>query len=303
MPARANSTSAGPNPRCRNAAPPPALRRSDPEVSAGGGGSSANTCVKRLSRARSGSSAAYSHSTGPAAARARSKASAAAPRRQAHPRLAPEALRPQVALHQRRPARHVRTQDEQRLAGRHEVAEHAQRRPRRGDRQPYARSPFRAHRGPRLRRTRRRPRPRPTTRHRRSAHGSRGAPHHAASECSERTTSRGSTAPAPLVGLQSRGRGHGGPAASRSTGGRRGADAEADRTRASSTRRDGEAHVAALAHRAHVGHPCGRDEHVHAGVAHAERAQAPQLLGQLEAQRVAGDDRVDTLHLHEVLGR
>ena len=115
MPARANSTSAAPQPRCRNAA---ALARrcgaAIPRCSASGGGSSANTCVKRSAGPAPRSSARYSHSTGAAAARARSKASAAATRRQAHPRRAPEARRAEVALEQRRAPRHVGAQDEQR---------------------------------------------------------------------------------------------------------------------------------------------------------------------------------------------
>jgi hypothetical protein len=66
---------------------------------------------------------------------------------------------------------------------------------------------------------------------------------------------------------------------------------------------DAEAQVAPLlAHRARIGEAGGRHEQRDRRVADAERREALELLGQLEAELVARHDRVDALDRHQVLG-
>ena len=59
--------------------------------------------------------------------------------------------------------------------------------------------------------------------------------------------------------------------------------------------------MAALPHRPRVVEQRGGDEQGDGRVAHAERLEALELLGQLEAERVAGRDGVDPLAGDEVL--
>ena len=78
--------------------------------------------------------------------------------------------------------------------------------------------------------------------------------------------------------------------------GRQGAaGAELDAARAGSAGGEGERDVAALPHRARVVEQGGGDEQGDGGVAHAEGLEALELLGELEAERVAGGDGVDAL--------
>ena len=65
---------------------------------------------------------------------------------------------------------------------------------------------------------------------------------------------------------------------------------------------EAEAGVLALPHRPHVADPGRGDQQPHARVAHPERRQLPQLLGQLEAEADAADHRVDPLGPPQVLG-
>ena len=60
--------------------------------------------------------------------------------------------------------------------------------------------------------------------------------------------------------------------------------------------------LALLPHRPHVTHARRRDEQPHAGVAHPERRQPAELLGEIEAEVGAADHRVDPLRSHQVLG-
>ena len=150
-PARANSTSAGPKPRCRKRA---SLAGAAAQRSRGLGQRRwvEREHVREAAQQGPGPGRVRRTRTAPAQRRRACPLEGipAAPRRQAHPWLAAEALRPQVTLDQRCTARHVRTQDEQRLAGRHEVAEHAH-----GSLTAAidngALGALRAHRGPRLR--------------------------------------------------------------------------------------------------------------------------------------------------------
>ena len=80
--------------------------------------------------------------------------------------------------------------------------------------------------------------------------------------------------------------------------------AERDGAGAGGARGDGEAHVlVALPHRARVAAAGGGHEQRHAGVADPERREALQLLGERQADLVAGDDGVDAPRRDEVLGR
>ena len=65
---------------------------------------------------------------------------------------------------------------------------------------------------------------------------------------------------------------------------------------------EAEAGVLALPHRPHVADPGRGDHQPHARVAHPERGQLPQLLGQLEPEPDAADHRVDPLGPAQVLG-
>ena len=79
--------------------------------------------------------------------------------------------------------------------------------------------------------------------------------------------------------------------------------AEGDRPRPRAARVHREAHVLAFAHRPGIAERRVLDHQRHAGIAAAERRQRLQLLGQLHAQLVAADDRVDVLDGREVAGR
>ena len=61
--------------------------------------------------------------------------------------------------------------------------------------------------------------------------------------------------------------------------------------------------MAALPHRAHVVEPCARYEQSRRRVGHPARLKRLQLLGQIEAELMAGDDRVGALDGHELIGR
>ena len=93
-----------PQPRCRNAASlAGAATQRIAEVSASGGGSSANTCVKRSAAPGRASSARVVARAPAQRAVARALDGVpAAPRRQAHPRPRPKRSRRQLALEQRR---------------------------------------------------------------------------------------------------------------------------------------------------------------------------------------------------------
>ncbi len=79
--------------------------------------------------------------------------------------------------------------------------------------------------------------------------------------------------------------------------------AEGDADRAVGAAVEAEARVLALLpHRPHVADPGRRHHQPHAGIAHPERRQLLQLLGQLEAEADAADDRVDPLRAQQVLG-
>ena len=69
--------------------------------------------------------------------------------------------------------------------------------------------------------------------------------------------------------------------------------AERDRTRPDPARADGEARVAPLPHRSHVGELCPGDQQARRRVPHPARLEPLELLGQVESERVARDDRVD----------
>src|SRR3954462_1144130 len=79
------------------------------------------------------------------------------------------------------------------------------------------------------------------------------------------------------------------------------AGAELDAAGAGSAGGEGERDVAALPHRARVVEQGGGDEQGDGRVAHAERLEALELLGELEAEGVAGGDGVDPLAGDEVL--
>ena len=59
--------------------------------------------------------------------------------------------------------------------------------------------------------------------------------------------------------------------------------------------------LALLPHRPHVADPRRGDQQAHPGVAHPERGQPPQLLGEIEAEAGAADHRVDPLGPPQVL--
>ena len=59
--------------------------------------------------------------------------------------------------------------------------------------------------------------------------------------------------------------------------------------------------LALLAHRPHVAHAGGGDQQPHSRVAHPERGQPAELLGEVEAEVGAADHRVDPLGPHQVL--
>jgi hypothetical protein len=80
-------------------------------------------------------------------------------------------------------------------------------------------------------------------------------------------------------------------------------DAEGHGAGAMATGLDAEAQVApVLAHRPRIGQAGGRHEQGDRRVADPERREALELFGQLQAELVAGDDRVDALEGHEVVG-
>src|SRR4051794_33606832 len=102
----------------------------------------------------------------------------------------------------------------------------------------------------------------------------------------------------PLVDLEAGGdvvtaRGAGGAAADRLA--QAVADAERDRAGAHACRAHREAGVLALSHRAKFRDPRARQQEAHRGVAHPERPQRLELLGEVEADGVAGNDRVHLL--------
>ena len=78
--------------------------------------------------------------------------------------------------------------------------------------------------------------------------------------------------------------------------------AEGDAERAVGAAVEAEAGVLALPHRPHVADPRRGDHQPHPGVAHPERREPAQLLGELEAEADAADDGVDALGPSQVLG-
>ena len=79
--------------------------------------------------------------------------------------------------------------------------------------------------------------------------------------------------------------------------------AERDRAGADAPGADREADVAPLPHRPHVVEAPARDEQRGAGLPMPNGASALELLGQPQAELVAGDDRVDALDGLEQVGR
>jgi hypothetical protein len=96
---------------------------------------------------------------------------------------------------------------------------------------------------------------------------------------------------------------HGGVDRLPGLGGQRAAAAEghAARTRAAGGQRERD--VPPLAQRPRIVEQRARHQQRRLGVAHAERGQALELLGQVEPQHIAGHDRVDPLHGDQILGR
>jgi hypothetical protein len=78
-------------------------------------------------------------------------------------------------------------------------------------------------------------------------------------------------------------------------------DAEGDGPGAHSRRPEAEARVASLADRTYVGKAGRRHEQVGPGVAHPERPQPLELIGEPVRHRIAGDNGIHVLHGDEIV--
>ena len=78
--------------------------------------------------------------------------------------------------------------------------------------------------------------------------------------------------------------------------------AEGDAERPVSAAVEAEARVLALPHRPHIANLGRGHKQPHAGIAHPERGQLPQLLSQIKPQRSPADHRIDPLGPLQILG-
>ena len=229
-----------------------------------GGGSSTNTCAKRWSSEGAAARPAWSASTSVAAGLERC-------RRRSAPTACVHGPRPKRAASRSRSSSAARRDtsaqsDEQRLAGGHQVAEQRRARPRPGGRRPCASSRFAVASGagsvPSYEAQIASHQPSSSRRHVHDEHPPPSTQSSlSASGCSERTTRRGSTAPCHSFASSRAARSwRVSPFAEQRRRRRR----CRSRPRASAAPPDvtREAHVAALAHRPHVRHPRGGNQHV-----------------------------------------